>query len=143
MDSARYWPVRLADERMLEVFDNDSIRRILHVKRRDCVPSVELRRRLYLTSIPALFVQRRLRWFGDATTDKEPSSSSTASHVGQVNWRPAEEVGYHDQGRPAAPLRKARWRKDWVNISSELTQDCRAWGASIKSISDADTSTSK
>ncbi len=39
------WPVRVADERRLEVFDNDSIRRILRVRRRDCVPSVELRRR--------------------------------------------------------------------------------------------------
>ncbi len=35
---------------MLEVFDNDSIRRILRVRRRDCVLSVELRRRLCLTS---------------------------------------------------------------------------------------------
>ncbi len=58
------WPVRVADERMLEVFDNDSIRRILHARRRDCVPSVKLRRRLGLTSIPVLLVQRRLRWFG-------------------------------------------------------------------------------
>ncbi len=32
------WPVRVADERMLEVFDKDSIRRILRVRRRDCVP---------------------------------------------------------------------------------------------------------
>ncbi len=50
------WPVRVADERMLEVFDNDSIRRILRVRRRDCVPFVELRRRLCLTRIPALLV---------------------------------------------------------------------------------------
>ncbi len=57
------WPVRVADERMLEVFDNDSICRILQVRRRNCVPSVELRRRLCLTSIPALLVQRRIRWF--------------------------------------------------------------------------------
>ncbi len=39
------WPVRVAHERMLEVFDNDSIRRIQHVWRIDCEPSVELRRR--------------------------------------------------------------------------------------------------
>ncbi len=51
---------------MLEVFDNDSFRRILRVRRRDCVPSVELRRRLCLTSIPALLVQRRLLWFDNA-----------------------------------------------------------------------------
>ncbi len=58
------WPVREADERMLEVFDNDSIRRILHVRRRDCVPSVEL----------------RLRWFGDALRRGRPRS-------GQI-WSP-------------------------------------------------------
>ncbi len=56
---------------MLEVFDNDSIRRILRVRRRDCVPSVELRRRLCLTRIPALLVQRRLRWFGYAVRRPE------------------------------------------------------------------------
>ncbi len=56
---------------MLEVFDNDSIRRILRVRRRDCAPSVELRHRLCLTSIPALLVQRRLRWFDHATKRPE------------------------------------------------------------------------
>ncbi len=68
------WPVRVADDRMLDAFDNDSIRRILHVKRRDCAPTAELRRRLYLTPIPALLVQRRLRWFGHTTRrpDVEP-----------------------------------------------------------------------
>ncbi len=53
----------VADERMLTISDNDSI---LHVGRKDCVPWVELRRRLFLTSIPALLMQRRLRWFGHA-----------------------------------------------------------------------------
>ncbi len=60
------WPVREANKMMLEVFDNDSIRRILRVRRKDCVPSVELRRRLCIASIPALLVQRQLRWFGHA-----------------------------------------------------------------------------
>ncbi len=43
------------------------MRILIRVRRRDCVPSVELRRRLCLTSIAALLVQRRLRWFGHAT----------------------------------------------------------------------------
>ncbi len=46
---------------MLEVFDNDSIRRILRVRR------VELRRRLCLTSI----IQALLRWFGHAARRAE------------------------------------------------------------------------
>ncbi len=56
---------------MLTVYGNDSIRRILRVRRRDCVPSVELRHRLCLTSMPALLVQRRLRWFGHAARRPE------------------------------------------------------------------------
>ncbi len=48
---------------MLEVFDNDSIRRVLHVSGTDRVPSVELRRRICLASIPELLVQRRLSSF--------------------------------------------------------------------------------
>ncbi len=59
---------------MLEVFDNDSIRRILRVRRRDCVPSVELGRSLCLTRIPALLAQRRLRWFGRAARPIEGES---------------------------------------------------------------------
>ncbi len=35
------------------------------------MPSVELRRRLSLTSIPALLVHRRLRWFGHAARRPE------------------------------------------------------------------------
>ncbi len=63
------WSVLVADKRMLEVFDNDSIRRILRVRRRDSVPLVELRRRLFLTSI--LLVLRRHRWFGHAARRPE------------------------------------------------------------------------
>ncbi len=59
-------PVRVAEERILEGLYNDSIRRILRVRRRDFVPYAELRRRLCPTSTPALLVQRRLRWFGHA-----------------------------------------------------------------------------
>ncbi len=28
----------------------------------------------------------------------------------------------------------ARWRKDWVKVSSELAQDRRAWSASIRDV---------
>ncbi len=46
------WPIRVSDERMLEVFDNDSTRRIPRVRRRDCVPSVEVCRRVRTFSFP-------------------------------------------------------------------------------------------
>ncbi len=57
LNGCETWPVRVADERMLEVFGN--------------VPPVELRRRPCLTSILALLVQRRLRWFGRASRRPE------------------------------------------------------------------------
>ncbi len=60
--------MRKPDERMLEVFD---IRRILSVRRTGCVPSVELRRHLSLTSIPAMLLHRRFRWFGHAARRPE------------------------------------------------------------------------
>ncbi len=28
----------------------------------------------------------------------------------------------------------ARWRKDWVKVSSELAQDRRAWSASVRDV---------
>ncbi len=31
----------------------------------------------------------------------------------------------------------ARWRKDWVNVSSELAQDRRAWSASVRDVVNA------
>ncbi len=131
------WPVRVADERMLEVFDNDSIRRILRVRRRDCVPSVELRRRLCLTSIPALLVQRRLHWFGHAARrpEVEPIKDLLLPTPPRT-WR--RRTGSRPKTRATTikadlePLSaprvfgRARWRKDWVNVPSNLAQDRRA-----------------
>ncbi len=100
------WPVKVADERILEVFDNASMRRILRVRRRDCVPPVELRRRFCLTSKTALLVQTRPRWFGHAARRPEgelikdllvPTPPRTG---GQASWKPAEGMGNHDEGRP-------------------------------------------
>ncbi len=58
--------MRVADESILEFFDNNNIRRILHLRSRDCVPTAELRHRLRLTSIPAQLAKRTFRWFGHA-----------------------------------------------------------------------------
>ncbi len=50
---------------------------ILRVRRRDCAPSVELLRRFRLTCIPALLVQRRLRWFGHSARRPVVDAGST------------------------------------------------------------------
>ncbi len=108
--------VQVTDERMLQVFDNDSVHCIRHLKRRECVPSVDLRRRLCLTRIPALVQSccKMPRWW----TDQGANSTNTASLVAQANWRPAEDVGNHDQGRPGAPLRTASYRTGWKSLES-------------------------
>ncbi len=109
-------PVRVADQRMLEVFANDSIRRILRVRRKDCMPSVELRRRLCLTSIPTLLVQRRLRWFGHvARRPKGGLIKDLLLPTPPRTWRRraggrAEDMGNHDQGQPGTDLRTASLR---------------------------------
>ncbi len=142
------WPVRVADERILEVFDNDSIRRILRVRRRDCVPSVELRRRLCLTRIPALLVQRRLRWFGHAARRPEgelikdlllptPPRTWRRRAGGQMQkWATTTKADLEPISGPRV-FGHARWRQDWVKVSSELAQDRRAWSASGRNVVNA------
>ncbi len=130
-------PVRGSDQRMLEVFDNDSTRRILRVRRRDCMPSVELHRRLCLTSIPALLVQRRLRWFGHAARPPEgelikdllrstPPSTWHRRAGGQLEtWATAIKADLEPISGPRV-FGHTRRRKAWVKVSSELAQDRRA-----------------
>ncbi len=129
--------VRAADGRMLAAFDNDSIRRILRIRRRDCMPSVELHRRLCFTSIPALLLQRRLRWFDHAAKLPEGELIKDLFFPTQpCTWR--RRAG--GQLKTLATTFKAdleplsgprvfghvRWRKGWVNVSSELAQGRRA-----------------
>ncbi len=141
-------PVRVADERVLEVFDNDSIRRILRVRRKNCVPSVELHRRLCLTSIPALLVHRRLRWFGHAAGRPEgelikglllptPPRKWRRRAGGQLKtWATTIKADLEPISGPR-DFGYARWRKDWVKVSSELSQDRRAWSASVRDVVNA------
>ncbi len=67
--------VRVTDERVLEVFDNESIRHILRIRRRDYVPFVELRRRLCLTGLLALLIVSEATHDGGRTGGKCPVSS--------------------------------------------------------------------
>ncbi len=127
-------PVRVDAERMLEVIDNDSIRRILRVRRKGCMPSVELRRRLCLTSIPALLVQRRLRWFGHVARRPKgglikdlllptPPRTWRRRAGGQLKtWAITIKANLEPISGPRV-FGHARWRKDWVKVSSELAWD--------------------
>ncbi len=130
---------------MSEVFDNDSIRRILRVRRK---ASVELRRRLCLTRIPALIVQRRLRWFGHAARRSEgelikdlllppPPRTWRRRAGGQLKtWAIMIKADLEPISGPRV-FGHARWRQDWVKVSSELAQDRRAWSASVRDVVNA------
>ncbi len=142
--SALDFALRLRDVAwMLEVFDSDSIHRILRVRHRYCVPSVELGRRLCLTSIPTRLVQRRLRRFGRAARCPEGGlSKDLLLPTLPRTWR--RRTG--GQLKTCATTIKAdlqplsghaRWRKHWVKMSSELAQDRRAWSASFRDVVNA------
>ncbi len=132
--SCETWPVRVADERMLEVFENDSIHRILRVRRRDCVPSVELRHRLCQTSIPALLVQRRFRWCGHAARRPEgelikdillptpPRTWRRRAGGQQKIWATTIKANLEPISGPQ-DFGHARRRKDWMKVSSEYRRE--------------------
>ncbi len=127
---------------MLEVFDNDSIRRILRVRCRDCVSSVELRRRLCLTSIPALLAQRKHRRFGNAVRRPEgelikdlllptPPLTWRRRGGGQLKTWATTIKAYLAPTSGPRDFDQSRWRKDPVIVSGELAQDRRACSASV------------
>ncbi len=95
---------------------------------------MELRRRHRLTSIPALPVQRRFRSFGHAARRPEgelindillPTLPRTWRRRagGQLKtWAPTIKADLEPISGPRV-FGHAQWRKDWVNVSSELAQD--------------------
>ncbi len=97
------------------------IRPILdRVRRRRCVQTVELWRRLRLVSIPTQLVQRRLHWVGHTATLLKA-------------WATTIKTGVEPLSGPQV-FNYARWRMDWVKVSSELAQCCRAWGTYIRDV---------
>ncbi len=109
---------------------------------------MELRRRLCLTSIPTLLVQRRFRWFGHAARRPEgelikdlllPTPPRTWSRRagGQLKtWATTIKANLEPISGPRV-FGHARLRKDWVKVSSELAQDRRAWSASVRDVVNA------
>ncbi len=129
------WSVRVADERMLAVFSNDSIRRIRHVKCRGCMLSVKLRRRICLISIPALLVQRRLLWF--CNTARHPGGKLVKDLLlpkpprmwrrrigGQLKtWTTTTRVDLEPLSGPRV-FGHAHKRKDWMKVWMSLKCLC-------------------
>ncbi len=109
---------------------------------------MELRRRLCLTSIPALLVQRRLRWFGHAARRPEgelikdlllptPPRTWRRRAGGQLKtWATTIKADLEPISGPRV-FGHARWRQDWVKVSCELAQDRRAWSFSVRDVANA------
>ncbi len=82
------WPLRVEDQRCLEVFANDCLRRILSRRPRDRVPCDVLRHQLHLRALPPTLLQRRLRWFGHAA--RRPTGGFSRDVINPVpftHWR--------------------------------------------------------
>ncbi len=140
------WLKREADERMLATFNNNnSIHHILHVRRKVCVPTSEMRCRLRLTSIPVQLVKGKFRWFGLDARCHEGDLIRDFNLLTPPRTRRRRTGGFlktgattfkEDMETLAGPriFGYARWRKYWVKVSSELEVDRRAWGASIRDV---------
>ncbi len=107
---------------MLTAFANDSILCILQVRSRTAA--------LRLACIP--------RQLGGA--EKGPPFAQTASNMalqdgGQLKtWVTTTLKADLEPLSGPRVFGCGRWRKDWVKDSSELAQDRRAWGASIRDV---------
>ncbi len=94
------------------------------------MPFEELWRRLWLARIPALLVQRRLRWFGHAA--RRPNGERikdllppTPPARGQLKtWATTIKADLEPLSGPRV-FGHARWRNNWVKVSSDFAQDHR------------------
>ncbi len=137
------WPLRVEDQRRLEVFDSDCLRRILGYRRQDRIPCVALRHRLHLRALPPVLLQRRLRWFGHAA--RRPASKIIREVINpesSAHWRnkrggqlktwmtTLKEDLLRLSGPDVFALR--RWNRDWMTIGIAWAQDRRAWAAAVR-----------
>ncbi len=104
-------------------------RRILHVRRSDFIPTIELRRRLRPSGIPAEFVQR-FRWF------RQSEKRKAVELIGDLCYpssNAADEVVNDTQGWPRI-FGSGQLKNNWTKIVSECAQGCRARGSSIPDV---------
>ncbi len=111
------WPVRVTDERMLEVFDNDSIRRILRGAETVC----------HLWNCVAASALQACR---------HCSCKEGSAGLVMPQDVPTIKANLEPFSGPQV-FGHARWRKDWMKVSSELAQERRAWCASDRDVVNA------
>ncbi len=103
------WTVWSAVEKVVAVYSNNHMHRILWVGRRDCIPALE-----------SQLIQRWLGWVGDAVSPPE---------AGLIRFH-LLPTPYMAQGGQLITLIFGRlwWRRDWEKITGEFAQDRRAPG---------------
>ncbi len=101
-----------------------------------------------LDKLPTRLVKRRLHWFGHAARPPEdelikdlllptPPRTWRRRAGGQLKtWATSIKADLEPISGPRV-FGHARWRKDWVKVSSELAQDRRAWSASARDVVNA------
>ncbi len=85
LNGCEIWPVREADERMLEFLDSNSNRRILRVRRRNCAPSVDQRFRLWHCSCKEGSAGLDMPKDVPKVNSSRTLSFHTASHMAQTS----------------------------------------------------------
>ncbi|MDY6930075.1 MAG: reverse transcriptase family protein [Pseudomonadota bacterium] len=139
------WPLRVADRNKIEVFDNDCLRRILHVRRIEHIPVSTLQRKCHLLSMPSLMLQRRLRWFGHVARRSPGELLHEAVHLTpRETWR--KRLGgqlktwtttiKQDLALITGPqvhgLRP--WNRNWLQLSVDFAQNRSAWAAAVRDV---------
>lgn len=139
------WAMRVADQRRLEVFDNDCLRRILRRRRSDHIPVSALRSACGMFSLSSVMLQRRLRWFGHvARKPQEEIASKTLHLTPDPTWRRRQggqtktwlETIKEDLTLISGPATYGlrSWNNSWLQHSVGLAQDRRAWAAAVRDV---------
>ncbi len=76
-------------------------------------------------------MQRRLHWFGEMIKDLLLPTLSQLK-----TWATTIKADLEPLSGPRV-FGHARWRKDWVKVSSELAHNRRAWSAAVRDVVNA------
>jgi hypothetical protein len=149
---AETWPLRVEDVRKMEVFDHWCLRRILKACWQDRLSNAEIRKRCLNTDRLSLFVQRRrLQWFGHVlrrpatellrrTLQLSPCPGWRCRLGGQLKtWITTVKTDVECLGLRSV-YGTRHWKQKWITICADLSADRRAWGAAIRDIQEADSS---
>lgn len=122
------WPLRAADERRLEVFDNNCPLRTLRHRRTDGVTWADLRRSRQPDEIPSTLLQRQLRW--RRADDTRSAGGETPYWFAEKMRRTGKIWDSNSQENLTilfAPtvLGLCCWNRDRMAIACELTDNCR------------------